>query len=78
VSAASIIRELVDDGFGTLRSDYSGRGMFGARCMGIVTDDPQGLIEEAASRGLRGAKVDGMGRDSIVYWERVSAEESEQ
>lgn len=57
---------------GDVRYDYSGRGMFGKQCLGIVCDNPQAAIEEAASRGLRGAEVDSMGRQSIVYWRSVT------
>lgn len=56
---------------GDVRYDYSGRGMYGKQCLGIVCDNPQAAIEEAASRELRGAEIDGMGRQSIVYWRSV-------
>lgn len=52
---------------------YSGRGMYGVRCMGITTDNPDGLVEEAAARGLRGARRDNMGLSTIVYWPRIEA-----
>lgn len=57
---------------GDVYYNYSGRGMFSKQCLGIVCDNPQAVIEEAASRGLRGAEVDGMGRQSIVYWRSVT------
>lgn len=59
-------------GIASIRPRYSGRGMFGAECVGVVTDDPTGLIEEAGANGLRGAKTDGMGKDYIVYWEAIT------
>ena len=55
-----------------LRDDYSGRGMYGATCYGIVTDDPEGLIERAAELGLKGACTDNMGLDTIVYWRNIT------
>lgn len=65
-----VLTELSAD-FGELRSCYSGRGMFGDTCIGIVTSSPAELIEAAANRGVRGAKTDGMGLETIVYWPSV-------
>ena len=56
---------------GEIRTDYSGRGMFGKTCYGIDCGDATACIEEAATRGLRNAKTDQMGKDYIVYWEQV-------
>ena len=66
-----IIEEVSATIGGTLYEDYSGRGMFGATCLGIVCADPQAAIEEAAARGLRGSSHDNMGKDFIVYWPAV-------
>lgn len=66
-----IIRMTADEIGGELYKGYSGRGMFGAECVGITCDDPQEAIEEAASRGLRGADWDNLGRQYIVYWPSV-------
>jgi hypothetical protein len=52
-----------------LREDYSGRGMFGRTCWGIVTAVPADVI---AAVGVKGAKMDSMGRRTIVYWPKVS------
>lgn len=57
---------------GTVREDYSGRGMYGATCYGIDCDDAQEAIEEAAERGLKGASIDSMGKGFIVYWPTVT------
>ena len=59
---------------GDLRTDYSGRGMYGKLCYGVVTSRPIAVIEEAASQGLRGAQMDSMGLETIVYWPRVEGE----
>lgn len=69
---ADVIEQLSET-YGTFRSDYSGRGMFGATCIGIVTRRPDALIEEAAAQGVRGAKRDSMGCDYIVYWPKIKA-----
>ena len=59
---------------------YSGRGMYGGKCFGVVVPSSQYIqaVEAAASLGLYGAKVDQMGRDMIVYWPspRISAWET--
>jgi len=65
------IKKLADDGYGKLYEDYSGRNMYGDTCLGITTDDPDTLIEEAASRGIRGAKRDNLGKGYIVYWPSI-------
>lgn len=69
--AYDVIRIAADRCGGDLRDDYSGRGMFGERCVGIVCDNPDEAIEEAASQGLKGARTDSMGRQAIVYWPSV-------
>lgn len=51
-----------------LQLGYSGRGMYGAKCDGIVGSDFIDIIETAAANGLTGAKYDNMGHDYIVYW----------
>ena len=53
----------------SLRTDYSGRGMFGRTCWGIVCDDPNDIIVEV---GLKGAKTDSMGTSTIVYWPNIT------
>jgi len=57
---------------GEVREDYSGRGMFGVTCFGVVCPNAERAIEEAAERGIKGALVDSMGRDEIVYWPSIS------
>ena len=56
---------------GEVRKDYSGRGMFGVTCFGVVCRNAERAIEEAAERGIKGARVDSMGRDEIVYWPSI-------
>lgn len=71
-SKSQIIRDMADEGFGKLVEEYSGRGMYGATCLGLIIDQSiQSVIEEAASRGLRGASSDNMGKQNIVYWPAV-------
>lgn len=63
-----ILGEVADNIGGRLRTDYSGRCMFGAECLGIDCTDDRECIEEAASRGIRGGSRDNMGMGYIVYW----------
>lgn len=56
-----------------LRTDYSGRGMFGSTCYGITCNDPQDVIAEV---GIKGARTDSMGRSTIVYWPSVKDEKA--
>lgn len=62
--------------------DYSGRGMYGAECAGVVLDDDRmvDLGIEVAERfednhemlaALRRTSTDSMGRQTIVYWKSV-------
>ena len=48
--------------------NYSGRGMYGANCIGVVTDDPHDAIAEI---GIRGAYTDNLGRSTIVYYPSI-------
>lgn len=62
--------------------DYSGRAMYGAECLGLVTDaagDVFAIIAELARAGedtdwARGARTDSMGRRMITYWPGVTVE----
>lgn len=60
---------------GSVRDDYSGRGMFGKSCYGIVCDDANECIAEAGALGLRGARTDSMGRSVIVYWPSIQGKD---
>lgn len=69
-----VIEDVASEIGGEVRYDYSGRGMYGKTCVGIVGDDATEIIEETSARGLRGSRTDGMGRQVIVYWETVTSE----
>lgn len=67
-----------------VREDYSGRGMFGSTCFGIVTDD-SGFALFCASVGsfmddwdwVGDVQSDGMGLETIYYWRRVKLVDDE-
>ena len=66
-----LIKEVAAVVGGELYLNYSGRGMYGAKCVGIVCANPQLAIEEALARGLRGSARDHMGQDFIVDWPNI-------
>lgn len=55
------LNEVADIVGGEMYERYSGRGMYGAQCYGIVCDDPIPCIENAAENGIKGAVYDQMG-----------------
>jgi hypothetical protein len=67
------IYQIAEEVGGKVRESYSGRNMFGKSCMGIVTDNPLDCIALAGRDGLKGAKIDNMGKSNIVYWEKIAA-----
>lgn len=70
------LQTIADEVDGTLRANYSGRGMFGRECYGITCRNINACIEAAAKHGVTGAKTDNMGKDYIVYWEHLVAPKS--
>lgn len=63
----------------TLYPDYSGRGMFGQKCVGLVTPTPEDVVkvsQAAKRRGLSGHLCDDMGLGAIVYWPHIQMEVS--
>ena len=52
------------ESLGYVVRDYSGRGMYGKSCYGVTVDNFNDFIAEM---GMKGLKVDNMGRSFIVY-----------
>ncbi len=69
------IKEIADEVDGSIRYDYSGRGMFGDICYGIVCDDANKCLEVAGSKGITGGRTDSMGLQMIVYWPNLKPKE---
>jgi hypothetical protein len=61
------LKRLADRKGWEYRNDYSGRFMFGDRCVGICGPSATDIIEAAARIGVKNASVDSMGLDQIVY-----------
>ena len=65
-----------------LRTDYSGRGMYGDKCFGLVCSEGELLrfIVHLAQRGedvnwIDSVRSDSMGRSTIWYWPQVQLSE---
>lgn len=71
------------------REDYSGRGMFGSRCVGIVCGDPLSTLAELfafivdSDDGISGGEIqdalgkpeeDSMGMRNILYFPKLRME----
>lgn len=66
---------IADEVDGQVYKNYSGRGMFGAKCVGITCSSVTSCIEIAAVNGLTGARWDQLGKSFIVYWPDIQLEE---
>lgn len=49
------LNHMCEEGYGIIYEGYSGRGMYGRKCYGITTTNPERCIEEAVARGIREA-----------------------
>ncbi len=89
MSMITVIETLADDLGGTVRYGYSGRGMYGKECLGIVIPYPSEWIEIVNERSedlfsddvwceLERYSMDSMGLDSIVYWPNISVDNNEE
>lgn len=74
-----ILRELLEEaGFDPV--SYSGRGMYGKKCIGIEVNSTENAMldlgysaanSSVTSERIAKPHVDNMGRDFIVYWPNV-------
>lgn len=62
IKAIDLCRNIRAQGFRP--RSYSGRGMYGAECVGVSLDSPGDLDSE----GLPRATQDSLGRGVILYW----------
>lgn len=71
------LERLADRVGGQLDRSYSGRGMYGKRCYGIVLPEAGELVyrvmESAAREGFSAARTDSLGLGTIVYWPNMEA-----
>lgn len=71
------LRQAADEAGVRLRESYSGRGMWGTACIGVVVDDYEQAGEFRAAlraihpeleKALGSSRSDSLGRGVIVYW----------
>ena len=65
-----------------VRTEYSGRGMYGKRCVGIVLDDVTQMLTigaglQEALGEIPNARTDSMGRGMILYFPDLQVEDEE-
>ena len=65
---------LADAGIETLA--YSGRGMYGAECLGAVADTRETIYAAISSAHIRSASCDSMGKQTAVYWPHIAYKET--
>jgi hypothetical protein len=82
----SVLQEAADKAGVKLRTDYSGRGMMGQTCIGVVHKGMGPLLtfvvefaklisdSEFGIVWLEQAATDDMGLQTITYWPKVQAE----
>lgn len=66
-----ILKEVAERYNLDFRSDYSGRGMYGRECVGVVTSNMATLLMVLGQKGFdveQRVCTDNMGRDTIVYF----------
>lgn len=68
----------------SVRTDYSGRAMYGRTCLGVVTDDLREVFRFVVALADTDCDItderictDSMGRSSIYYWPSVEVAGSE-
>ena len=71
-----VLQRLEENGYGTVRDSYSGRFMYGERCVGFDTDDPDCVREATAKAGFGFGCIDNMGLGWIIYWPGIKSDGS--
>lgn len=77
VSKAEKLKALAEENGWSFRASYSGRGMLGSTCIGIVGGDLERMREECWKKGFTGSKYDNMGLDWILYFPALKSEAKE-
>lgn len=76
VEALENVAEFVDGG--SVRADYSGRGMYGAVCYGVKADNQGELAAEIGKHGLPQPKWDNMGLGVVAYWPGIEGAKNKE
>ena len=62
---------LIDNGYSaSVYNQYSGRGMYGNTCMGIV-GDRDAIYTVCDNHNFRYGNTDNLGYDTIMYWQGI-------
>jgi len=69
------VRDLADAIGAEIYGSYSGRGMYGKRCIGISCDDSNDVMSSYKEFNLPRPSVDQLGRGYICYWQNIPAVE---
>jgi hypothetical protein len=82
-----LLKDISREVDGSVRTDYSGRGMYGDSCVGIVASDLLELgaaiariveDDELREELVSNSRTDSMGYDTIVYWTRVTCDDADE
>ena len=65
------IEKLVEETNGKIYHGYSGRGMFGSKCVGVTVSDLTNALMVAGKLGLPKPNWDNMGLQMIIYWPSI-------
>jgi len=74
IEQIAAIRDTAKAVRGEMRSDYSGRSMFGRLCYGIDCADDTECVVQAARRGLPKPSIDSLAHGYVVYWPTIAPE----
>jgi len=74
----AVLKTLEENGYGEVYEGYSGRGMYGQRCLGFDTDDPDPVRERVIRAGFSGGSQDRLGMGYILYWPAVRSNDEER
>ena len=77
MTVIDVIKTLVEKFEGRPYFGYSGRGMYGKKCVGIVCDYPGEVEDYCDELGFDKPSIDNMGLDYIVYWTNINFTEEE-
>ena len=77
MTVIDVIKTLVEKFEGRPYFGYSGRGMYGTKCVGIVCDYPGEVEDYCDELGFDKPSIDNMGLDYIVYWTNINFTEEE-
>ena len=74
MNTAEVVEQVANANGWDYRSDYSGRGMFGSTCVGIVGPDIMEIEDACKAAGITSDTwYDNMGIQYIVYFPKIKS-----